>query len=652
MQMKFAPENSDKPTIHKKGYPTTCADWSYGVPVQPSSLKSQYDTLTLIRSDEDLAALDADDNTLIVCCDWLLSHQLVMAGRHAVYYEAGLVAWQKDDDLDTELFNHSNDWILDSEEADNTNFHSVCVGRTFSSEISMALINFYRIHRAIYMLVKTYRPKHVCFYDVQFEINHLERHLRSRIVARIAATHYAEFHDMSSDATDAKQSARVNNYRDQTLSLGYRSILAGIYIFATKTITWLRRKMMYDDNRALVLINTNILDPIILGYQNQRVTPVVLARSVPRSLKHLYRCFVSGVLMVDLSPTKLDEGDTEAITNIQAAILRAANGLNGPVSAFLKDYIVENIAREDVIRSALESICAAENLLNRIKPKSIVVDGVRSQRPTIFIELAAAKGICVNYMWHSPNSPQSLKLGALGGDARQPRFVDRCLSWGEINDTWLQRVGKDVEAVRIGSPMIEKFSSSVGKPQTLDKPVANTNVLLLQYTYTVPDLAGLNTAMHGSLVSTVLKLKELGYKNIRYKLHPGGGRFDLPHFQRIADYFDLDCELHRLTPFKECLEWADIVIGPTLSGAFIESLSTGIPYHAYLLPPQTTVKPDYYGDFPLINDIDELTSALQRDISAAARKLVNGVWDNQNISNPCTRFWNALSEPSNTGTQN
>lgn len=642
--------NNTKPDNAASGieYPTVADDWSYGMPVQSPDLKPDYATIALVQTESDIARLDDDGDTLIVCCDWLLAYSLVAQGRHALYYEAGLAAWPETDNLHTDLLNHTNDWILESGEVENTAFHNVCTGRMFGHELYMALVNYYRIQRALEMLIRTYAPKNVLFFNFQYEFNHLSRKLRTGIVSQIATEHGIAFTDCASAKSSQTHSSNIDIYRQQDNMPVFKAALLGIYTTTIKTATALRRWMLPDDNRVLLLVNSNLLDPLLLGYSGQNVTPVALARSVPRRWRHLWQCFISGILLVDTRKPKLSPEDEASVQRIYEAFERAINGLQGPTGLFIADYLRENTLHTEVLHGVVETILEAEHLLRTINPKRIVVDGVRSHRHTTFTELASAMGIGVDYTWHSPLSPQSLKLGGLGGDPRQPRFVDRCLSWGEANDKWVARTGKDVQLVRVGSPMRRKFESlrRLGKPKV--KPIGDTNVLILQYTYTVLDMAGLNASMYGSFVGTIQMLKKLGYRHFRFKLHPGGGRFDTSHFQRIADHFGIECEIHKSTPFRDCLEWADIVIGPLISGAVMETMSAGLPYYAYLLPPQKSVDPVYYEDFPLMHSIDDLPEALQQDNTAANEKLLDIVWSRTEIPDPCKRFWDVLSKPEGT----
>ena len=98
-------------------------------------------------------------------------------------------------------------------------------------------------------------------------------------------------------------------------------------------------------------------------------------------------------------------------------------------------------------------------MINRYKPSRIVVDSARSSRHLQYIELAKSRKITVDYTWHSRLLPHNFKIGALGGDPRQPTFVDRILTWGKANEEWTRRIGAKQPFVRIGSPKGEKIIS-------------------------------------------------------------------------------------------------------------------------------------------------------------------------------------------------
>ncbi len=91
-------------------------------------------------------------------------------------------------------------------------------------------------------------------------------------------------------------------------------------------------------------------------------------------------------------------------------------------------------------------------------------------------------------------------------------------------------------------------------------------------------------------------------------------------------------------PFQDCLAWADVVIGPSHTGAMFETLAANKPYHALLLPPHCTFDKSYFGGFPLIESLKDLPTALQRDNTLAERKVLDNLYSINKTPNPSNDF--------------
>ncbi len=163
----------------------------------PPCLQARYSKLMLIANEADLPRFNDDNETLIVCCDWLLWQRLAADSQHVVYYELGILDWAYDDHLDTDLHIRANDWILDHGDAENTVFHGVSLGRLFCSEASMALINFHRINRSLRGLIDRFKPVELHLFDYKYDVNRLSRNIRTRLIAAIAADCGVAFTDHS-----------------------------------------------------------------------------------------------------------------------------------------------------------------------------------------------------------------------------------------------------------------------------------------------------------------------------------------------------------------------------------------------------------------------------------------------------------------------
>lgn len=605
-------------------------------------LKPRYRRLALIANRRHLELLDpADEDTLVVCCDWLLWQQELAAGRHIAYYELEIRAWDAPDPMASELFIRANDWIPDDGGDDPTEFRHVSLGRSFSAEMSMAMMNHYRLERALRKLIERFRPEEIWFFDFIYDVNVLKPSLRKLLVEEAAREHGVAFVDRGGEAPDDDDHFAETVYARNEHGPAARVVLS-VYAWLLQTATRIRCALSGRGSPVLVLVNANLAAPLVRNFTGGLI-PAFVGRTIPRRPGLLWRCLRLGVLLVALEPVRLSAADADRLGAIRDALeehfSRPAPGRVGFAHAYVRREILDTGRLRDMARE----VVAAERLLDWLRPRRVVVDGVRNARPRSFIELARLRNIAVDYIWHSPLAPKNMKMDALGGDPRFPRCVNRCLTWGRINDEWLDRVEGPPSRVRVGSPLRDKYVGREWRQPPEGSAAAGKNVLLLQYTFIVSDLAGIITNMFENFVNTVRELQRLGYANIRYKLHPGRGRWKQSYFEEVADYFGLDCEIVKSEPFQDCVAWADVVIGPAQSGATFETLAAGKPYYAFMLPP-FTLDPGYYRDFPLMTAIDQLPRALSRNIEAEGRSLLDDFYGVDEIPDPSKRFWDVLAE--------
>ena len=310
----------------------------------------------------------------------------------------------------------------------------------------------------------------------------------------------------------------------------------------------------------------------------------------------------------------------------------------------MPDAVVSHIRAEILntgrLADAARKVHMAERFFERYQPRRLVVDGVRNIPPYVFVEAAHTRGVAIDYIWHSPMTPDNKRLDALGGDPRTPPRVTRCLSWGRVSDKWLGDIGAEQPRVRVGCPLSERYKGSA----VTSSPTGG-RALVLQYTPTVLDLRGLNANAFVNFVTVVRKLRELGFDDIVMKLHPGPGRWKKAYFEKVADFFDLDCPIYKTRPYHELLEWADIVVGPLTSGAMFETLASGKPYHTFLMEPHG-LNPAYYGDYPILSTADDLTDAVKGDYADVARRLLDEVYGLDEVPNGAERFWEVLGNGS------
>lgn len=608
-------------------------------------IRSSYRRLALIVDESDLKSGDFDGpDTLFVCCDWLAWHRLTGQGKHAVFYELGIMDHGAPANLSTDILNHANDWCLSSDD-DPSDFHGVTLSRLFGAEMSMAIMNFYRFDSALRGLIKRFSPAEIIYFNFKYDINHLSAAMRRDLVAGIVGALGLSFVDQSTDHDDDHQEkVGVLRHREHDAS-SFKKRAVSLYAAGLDYLSRLRRIASGNDNNVMLLINSNLAAPILKHYEGGPLAPVIYARTVPRRIGLLWHALRKGVYLANPPTINLTKNDFEILDGIIARLReKCAGDLTTPLG-FAYRYVADNLLNRDNFIAAAKEVLTAEAILEKYRPKRLVVDGVRARRHLSYISLAHTRGIAIDYMWHAPLTPQSFKLSALCGDRQQQAMVTRCLTWGSTNEKWLDRIGAPQATARIGSPLKDKYINSGMDNTYTQKSPEDTNVLILQYGFGIHDLVGLNANMYGAFVHTVRILRSLGYRHLKYKLHPGPGRWAKQYFEKIAALFGLECEVLMAKPFKNCLDWADIVIGPTKTGAMFESLAAGKPYYALLLHPNSVVDKSYFNGYPIIESLHDLAAALKHHDPADGKKVLNDLYSLEEIPNPSQRFWEALSKP-------
>lgn len=608
----------------------------------PRHVRSHYRRLVLVSRREHVAPGDlGDDETLIVSCDWLLWQELATQGRHCVYFELGLLDWPPDADLDNNLFIRAHDWIY-AGGADDTLFHGVSLGRSFGGEVSMALMNICRLDRAIRSLIKRFRPQEIIYVDYINEISVVGNNLRRSIVAAAARDHQALLSFREGETSTAAPRIAEMLYAAPPAGRLKRALL-GFYTRFLEAATNLRRIFSGPAPRVLVLVNSNLAVSLVDTFPGKGVAPMFFGQTIPKRLGQVWQCLRGAILLVTPQDGPLSQDDERVVGEIEAKL--AAHPVNGDgPGRYIGDYVRQHILASGRLRERARAVVNAERLLARYRPVRLVVDGLRNIPVRFYVELAKTRGIAVDYLWHSPLTPQNQKLDALGGDPRISPLVDRCLSWGPINDQWLDVIGAKQPRVRIGSPVLGHYKGNGLSATPIVPPPAEANALVLQYTPVVTDVRALYSNMYAHFVDTVRLLRERGYRNVRFKLHPGPGRWKKSYFETIAGYFGLGCQVLKSEPFTECVAWADVVVGPAQTGAFLETLAAGKPYVATMLKPHG-LDPSYYDKFyPVFDSVAAAVAAVDKSPPDGGRALLDAVWSVDMDNNCIHLFWNAVAD--------
>jgi hypothetical protein len=608
----------------------------FSLDVLPDHIKPRYRRFALIACEDHISRLDdTDEETLIVSSNWLIAQQALAQNQHCIYYELGLLDWDEPDSLHADLFIRANDWVFSNGE-DVTRFHDVSLGKMFCGEVALCMLSHLRLTRSLIKLIERFQPDEILFFDLMNEFNVLDRDLRKQSLEAVAKNKGVQFTDFGESAIPESQ--KISESPVDVRGHGFLTrIILEIYSHLAELATTLRCLGRSRRNRIFMVVITNMAEPMIRKFRGQKLTPIFLARTLPKNLSLLWHCFRHGILLAARKDVPLSTADNKRLIDIHGTIKKALSDPTSEVSSTIRTYVSKRILETGKLAKVAEEVLAAERLLDRYQPRRIVVDGERNPPPRIYIELAHARKIPVDDTWHSTLIPKNQMLDALGGDPRSTPLVSRSLTWGSAHEAWLDAVESKQPRIRVGSPLSDRYA----KPK-IHTSIGKDNALILQYTPNVMDIKGLNANMFSHFVDTARLLKKRGYKSIWLKLHPGPRQLESIYFKKIADHFGFKCRIFKEEPFEECVAWADIVVGPVQTGALYETLAAGKPYHAFLLRPHG-MHPEYYGSYPIYSTVDEFALGLDRPQPVDAEcDLLNAVYSLDDFPSGSKRFWEVM----------
>ncbi len=610
----------------------------------PPFMHDRYETMMLIseRAQATLPQPGGTD-TVYVCSDWLMWQQLIAEGYHAVHYEFGILKSQDEKSGTTQLLLRANDWIFSFAE-NPTLFHGVSLGHLVAGEVGNSLVSYHKFRLSIGGICKHFGCRNLVFFDLRTDVNMLSPSVRRSTVKIIAEDMGMTFDDRSADASESRAISETVYGRSEKPA--WQRLAGGLYDFCVETATHAAALFTGKRPRVLVLVNRNVLSPLLDSIGRADAAIGVLSRTPKPSARNLFQLLRQGVRMVasrNVALTPAEKAEVEAIQGKLAALPDKAKTAE---ERFVFNLVAKLEPESARLTSGAETVKSSELLFDRFKPDRIVLDGIKNMGPRANVEVARARGIDVDYIWHSPLVPQMNRMDALGGDSRQAPRVTRCLTWGDIHERWLDRVESAQPRVRVGSPIAERYRTPAAAAKEAGPGTSSQvrNVLVLLYTPQVDEVFGLNANIYQSFADAVNILRRGGVEHIRYKLHPGPGRWKKEYFEDIRDYLGFDCDILKKEPFDECVAWADAVLGPITSGAVMETIAAGKEYYPLLLHPHAQ-DPSFYGDFKIFESTADACQALleRRPMNGAA--LLEAMYDMDASASNADRFWDAVSAP-------
>lgn len=597
-----------------------------------SHIKPAYKKIVLISHRRHVAKLSADTDTLTICTDWLAWRHCVDAGYHSLHIEALLMPWPEERG-DPDMHRYQSSTWMNINGADITLFRGVSLGKMFNRQMDIFRHGFLRIWHALDRACEQYQPDTLEFYDIRAEYDYLDEEGKKDLVSSIAVKHHLNFIDhqdrMSSDPQAFHDAPYLMQAQESNSPKVY---LRKLYEIIVDAGFHLRFVFVNPGRRVYLLLNWPALKNLLASRQGGLLNPVILARHFPKNLSFVLDCWRKNILLTRLPPSKFNKDDKKRFAEIVVDLEKALAAPASALERIQQKFILKNYVNLGLLRAAALEVISYERLFERHNISQLVVGDAENGTCRLLLELAFKKKIHADEMLNGMFLTDEF-IDSRSGDDLHPPYVKRLLSWGEQNESWLAARNGDIPTVRTGYPALgsvnREFSAS-GRNKALILPISMEGV------------QAHSCNIFSTLVDTVRGLEVLGYGSIRIKVHVGHPVEK--YFRDVAEYFDLDCEIYQTGGLADHIEWADMVIGPIDSGAFVETVSAGVPYYPMRLYP-SSLKEKYFGPVEPFESVPQLLEAVRRQNYPEPEAFLEYFCSSDSISNASARVWEVLEEP-------
>lgn len=623
--------------------PKTC----FGLNDCAALLRPAYHRLALVTCWAHIAELDINDtDTLLVTSNWLLWQQCLDKGYHCLHTDFSLEDLA-DTDLNKTLFIRSNDWLLNDSSDDVSLFHDVSLGRKFSKELSIIIAEFVKASHALESLCTKFGPKELVLFEYRTPDGMLGSDSCKEIVLDVARRQGIAIIDKSTPSSMSLPDfpSKKGHMKPQPTSFSFKGALQNMFrrsfsfCFCALGRIYLRFGRKHP--RVLFLNSQLTSIPLITEFSGGKLTPLLLSEWFPnkKDVRFLLKSVLKGIVLIGVSRPSLSKADLERLDAIERRIKERLTASITAIDKFCARYILENILKENGLIKSAERALWAESIIDTYRPDHIFTDSLQNPMIHTFLEIAQKRAISTSVTWHS-HWIQEQRLEIFGCDPRITPMVDRCFTWGKTNESWLSSIGAKNSHHRTGNILITKLLDQSVINNTNDQTVGK-KALVLEYTAQYEDFSTKAFDEYAFFVEAVRMLSDLGYTEIRFKVHPNNP--NTPYYEAIAVFFDLRCEIVELGPFSKHIEWADFAIGPVSSGATVEFIASGKPYFPMILDARP-VNMNYFEGGVVYSDLQAVRAQLETGCAQSQNQMLENITSYSTIRNPAEQTWRALEK--------
>ena len=614
------------------------AETAMSVLTPDPGLRRRYDRVALISHPRHLDRLDAaDPSILVVATEWLAWWAARERGHAVLHYESRLAPWPEDLGNPDDLYLRACDWVY-ADGTDMTEYKAVSLGYLFATPTALAWMAYRRLECALSQICREFRPRELILFDLSSHFSILGPSEKRQLAADMARQHGLTLIDSLDPLTpDEPHSPTIPLYSGSGAETGVRPWLRRAYAILIGAVSrvgwWLqgRRPKIFFFASHLTSLS------LVRHFRGRRVAPVFLADVLPKNPGFLWNCWRRGIVLARL-PGAWRRRRGRAVQRIVEAIEAHWRTTGAEdAEAARRTFIRERLLRSGRLDTLADMVDRFDRLIGLHRFQRVVSGDVSNSTGRTICALAHAIGLpsdeTLNGMFIS-----SLKDPSRCGDGIKGPTLSRELALGDVTVEWLDATGAPIERVIAGYPALDAVRSRFGNERQNSK---RRNALVLPgYAY-LADATALRAEIVPFLINSVRVLAHHGFDAIRIKLHPGA---ENRHFyEHLVDRFGLPATVHDDGNFLDHLAWADVVVGPATTGAFVETLAAGKPYYVFRSS-FSAVPESYLRAAVVVTSATELNSVLASGTEPDIDAILQDFCATDTVANASERMWQILED--------
>ncbi|MDC1214670.1 hypothetical protein N8000_09425 [Rhodospirillales bacterium] len=603
----------------------------------PDHIKPKYSRFVLIDGEITASELAMDDgDTLFITTDWAAWCGSINEKRHCLHYEAGLANWTERNAPVTDFV----DQVVDSiypQTGDPTLFMGASVLDSLQSfTINIGRI-FLRLDAALSLLIDSFEPSEIILSKMKFEMRDLSPDCLAKAVEIISHQRGCSYTNISdtNEVESQKASHETTSFYAFLISFG-RKVIIDVYVQCISLISKLRKETSTPKSNVLVQPTGAMIIPLLESYRSKNITPVLLARQVPKSLTLVLLCIWKGLLLVE-SPDPRRTSQSVKSANIIINKLKTAwaseEGLSS-LSNFMRYYVDEHLIQGGEFHATVEQIIAYDAFIKIHKIQRIVCSGFLNPQAMIFLQLAREKNIPADDILHGLRVNHMQYPQLRRGNSHSP-LVPRLLAWGQQNADWIKDLQSETDVAFVGYPGIQ---SARTQPKSLS--IKLRKALVLPFEPDRDNIIGLHSHSFAALAEVIRVLVTDNY-DVTVKVHPGIKKNVFDTYVTLTTLFHLNCQVIQKGNLIHMAETADIVVGPMNSSAMIQVVSIGKPYYPCAIPP-TVDQPSYILNHQPSTCGHEFANAISQSQHLNNEKILAYFCCTNSPEDALSRFWQAM----------